>query len=63
MSLIVILWVFPEIIIKYLIEPVGMINYHLNNENVGDIIHGQYSEREWPGVWVIMLLSASMSMP
>ena len=66
MSLIVVLWVFPEIIIKSLIEPAGMINYHLNNENnekVGDSIHGQYSERESPGVRVIMHLSAPMSMP
>ena len=63
MSLIVVLWVFPEIIIKSLIEPAGMINYHLNNEKVGHSIHGQYSERKWPGVRVIMLLSAPMSMP
>ena len=63
MSLITILWVVPEIIIKSLIEPAGMINYQLNNENVGDSIHGQYSEREWPGVRMIMLLSAPMSMP
>ena len=50
MSLIVILWVFPEIIIISLIEPAGMINYHLNNGKVGDSIHGQYSEREWQRV-------------